>query len=371
MNELRNKIQQEASDKIIENRFIGILFMGPRVGKTKTVIDSLNRIDPSKQLEVLVIAPKLPILDSWKKEVKTWNLQKNINITYSWSNSIHKVKDKFFNLIIADEIHDYSDKVYASLRLHQMKNTRILGVTGTLSVDEETTIRKSLGLQKIFNYSFEQAVKDGIIADYNISCIGVELDNNDPYIEYTYTDKKTNQKVTKFITESEAYEIYNNRYEKCIQHGNFKSAKFYVSKRMNIIYNSKAKFEKSKELLSILERCLIFTARTEIADKLGNKSFHGKSNKKSLEQFINNEFNQLAVVSMISMGVTIPNLKTILFNQLKSSESLCVQQALRAMNLDDKNRTAQIVIIYAKGTQDEIWMMSAISSFDKSKIKFK
>lgn len=370
MMELRNKIQQEATDKIIENRFIGILFMSPRVGKTKTVIDALNRIDPTKTLEVLIVAPKIPILKSWESEIKKWNLQKSVKITLSWSNALLKKRNNFYNLIIADEIHDYSDKAYRELRLHQMKNTRILGVTGTLSNEEEINIKKSLGLHKIFNYPFEQAVKDGIIASYNITCIGVELDDKIPYYEYVYTDKKTNQKVTKLITEAEAYSIYNDKYEKCIQHGNFKSAKYFVSKRMNLLYNSKAKLEKSKEMLKFLGRTLIFTARAEIADQLGNKSYHGKTAKTTLEQFCNNEFEQLSVISMISMGVTINDLKTILFNQLKSSESLCVQQALRAMNLDDKNRIAQIVIIYAKGTQDEIWMMNAINSFDKSKIKF-
>ena len=71
---------------------------------------------------------------------------------------------------------------------------------------------------------------------------------------------------------------------------------------------------------------------------------------------------------MVSMGVTIPNLKVAVFNQLKSEENLAVQQAMRVMNMEG-GKKATIYIVYLKNTQDEVWMLSALQGFEPSKIK--
>jgi HSP90 family molecular chaperone len=71
---------------------------------------------------------------------------------------------------------------------------------------------------------------------------------------------------------------------------------------------------------------------------------------------------------MVSMGITIPDLKVAVFNQLKSGENLAVQQAMRAMNMEG-NKKATIYIVYLRNTQDEVWMRSALKGFEASKIK--
>jgi hypothetical protein len=68
------------------------------------------------------------------------------------------------------------------------------------------------------------------------------------------------------------------------------------------------------------------------------------------------------------MGVTITELKVAVFNQLKSEENLAIQQAMRVMNMEG-GKKATIYIVYLKGTQDEVWMLSALQGFDPSKIK--
>jgi superfamily II DNA or RNA helicase len=340
--EKRFQIQKEVTDVIVENRFIGLVLCSPRVGKSKCVIDALNTV--SRPLEVLILAPKLPILGSWEVEMKKWNLRDNINVDLEWSNSIKKNK-KFYDLIVCDEIHDYNLSVLSFVKAKQISGSRILAMTGTLNNNDEHRISNILKLNKLYSYSFEQAIDDGIIADYRITCIGVDLSED----------------------EQDLYTIWDNRFNRAVEIGNHRGIKGIISKRADIIYNSVTKLNKTKELINGIERCLIFTMRIEIAKNIGDSSFHGKSNKNTLIKFSNGEFNKLSVVNMISMGVTISNLKIVIFNQIQSNDSLCIQKALRACNLEG-NKIAEIYMIYLKNTQDENWLTSAIKSFNPDKI---
>ena len=342
--EKRFQIQKEVTDVIVENRFIGIIHVSPRVGKTKTVIDALNTV--SRPLEVLILAPKIPILGSWEVEIKKWNLRDNINVTLEWSNSIKKNK-KFYDLIVCDEIHDYNLSVLSFIKMKQLSGSRILAMTGTLNETDENRISNILKLKKLYSYSFEQAIDDGIIADYRITCIGIDLSED----------------------EQTLYTIWDNRFNRAVEIGNHRGIKGIISKRADIIYNSVTKLNKTKELISGIDRCLIFTARSTIADQLGDGAFHGKSDKNTLQSFSNGSLNKLSVISMISMGVSIPDLKTVVFNQVKSGDSLCIQQSMRACN-PDKDRIAQIYIIYLRNTVDEVWMQMAIQNFNPLKITY-
>jgi superfamily II DNA or RNA helicase len=358
--DIREVIQKQATDTIVFNRFVGIVEVAPRVGKTKIAIQSLNTVE--KEINVLVLAPRKEIFASWKVECKKWQLRDNINITYCISNSLKKnVKD--YHLIIADEVHDYNLKVLALLGREQMKGTRVLALTGTLDGNTQFLLEDMLKLKVLYSYSIKQAIEDKIVADYQIYCVGCELDDTDKYVVGGSLDKPFLQ------TEFEAYSYWNNRYNKAKTLQRWSELQLPMSKRLEVIYNSKTKIQKSKELIKKSKRCIIFTGRQEIADELGQASFHSKSDKSTIEDFKDGKINKLGVVSMVSMGVTIPNLKTAIFNQIKSGENMAIQQSMRAMNMEG-GKKATIYIVYLKETQDEVWIRSAIKGFEKDKIKW-
>jgi len=356
----REIIQEEASLSIVANKFRGILEVAPRVGKSKIVIDALNTVE--KEINVLITAPRKEIFKSWDQEIKTWNLRDNVKIEYLWSNSLKK-NNKAYHLIIADEVHAYNLKVVSLLSKEQLKGTRILALTGTLDGDTQYLLESTLKLEVLYEYSVKQAIEDQIIADYDIYCIGCELNTVDKTVLAGNAEKPFMQ------TEAEAYNYWNNKYQIAKSQQRWSALQFPMSKRLDIIYNSKTKFEITEQIVSDVERCIIFSGRQDIANKLGDGSFHSKSDKKALQEFSESTINKLSVVSMVSMGVTIPNLKVAVFNQLKSGENLAIQQAMRAMNMEG-GKKATIFIVYIKNTQDEIWMNSAIKGFEKSKIKF-
>lgn len=353
--EIREKIQNEASLATIENKFRGILNVAFRVGKSRITIDALNTI--KSEIKVLILAPGLPILESWKAEIEKWGLRDNIIITYCWSNSLKKNTDAY-HLIIADECHAYSKKVLLHLRRHQMQGSRILGLTGTLDQESEFNLNNILSIKPIFNYSFEQAVKDGIIANYNVTCLGVELNDT----EEIYSISKD----LPLVTEKVAYEYWDKLYKKAVKNQKFASLPFYMMKRKDIIYGSITKVEVTKRLIENEKRCLIFSARVDIANQLGDTQFHSKA-KNGLELFKQGKKNKLSVISMVSMGSTLPDLKVGIFNQMKSVEALALQQAARMLNLED-GTPAKILVVYLKDTQDFEWIKLATEGFDRTKI---
>lgn len=360
--DIREKVQKEATKKIIENKYHCLIHVSPRVGKSKIVIDALNKVN--RPLDVLIIAPKKPILESWQVETTKWGLRDDIYIHYSWSNSLKKL-DTVYDLIIADEIHEYNKNVLDLLQNHINNNTRIIALTGTLDGDTEYAVTKDLKIPLVYEYSIEQAINDKVVADYEIICIGCELDNTNKYVLAGNEEKRFYQ------TELEAYTYWNSQYNLAVTRKRWSSLKFLMSARLNIIYNSLTKVNVTKRLLETLDkqRCLIFTGRQEIADTIVPHSFHSKSEEDTLTMFKEGTIDHLAVVSMISMGITIPDLKIAIFNQLKSNENLCVQQSMRVMNMED-GKKATIYIIYLKNTQDEVWMNKALLGFNKNKIKY-
>ena len=356
----REQVQQEASLAITDNRFLGIIEISPRVGKTKITIDALNTVE--KEIRVLVVAPRKEIFDSWKIEAKKWNLRDNIHVDYLWSNSLKK-NTKTYELIIADEVHAYNLKVLGLLKAEQKKGTRVLALTGTLDGDTQYLLESMLNLNVLYTYSVRQAIEDGIVADYEIVCVGVELDKVDKYVIGGSKEKPFLQ------TEYDAYTYYHTQYEKAKAKQKWSALQFLMSRRLDVIYNSRTKIKATQQLVDQQERCIIFTGRQEVADIVGEESFHSKSDKKTLDRFKNQEINKLAAVGKLSMGVTFDNLKVAVFNQLKSGENEAIQKIMRTMNIEGKKK-ATIYIIFLKGTQDELWLNSALKGLDKEKIKF-
>jgi superfamily II DNA or RNA helicase len=204
----REQIQTEASNSIVDNKFRGIIEVAPRVGKTKITIDALNTVE--KDINVLIMAPRKEIFKSWKEEIKQWGLGDNINVEYLWSNSLKK-NNKAYHLIIADEIHAYNLKVISLLSKEQLKGTRILALTGTLDGDTQYLLESVLKLNVLYSYSVKEAIEDKIIADYDIYCIGCDLDN--VIIELNASELPIMDGSSKYFVEAiEKREVISNLY---------------------------------------------------------------------------------------------------------------------------------------------------------------
>ena len=358
-NELRNKRQQELAQLWLNNGKYGIINAAPRMGKIFTTINILQKLD--KHATILIAYPDVKIKESWEHDFVA-RKYKNPNITYTTHLSLHKYKDKLFDLVIIDEIHLLSDAQLDAAEELLLENMHVLGLTGTLARDTELELLERLELPVIAEYPIEQAINEGVIVDYQITVKHVPLDNK---IKINYKDK--------LKTEKQQFDAYGWVINKVQAQGN--DTMFLRLARMRIIQNSLSKLQATRELLQkhADERILVFCGVTAIADNLGIPSYHSKSTEKDVfANFAEGKGNHLAVVKIGNTGVTYKPLNRVIINYFDSNAENLAQRINRcmAMEYNTPDKKAHIYIICSNEEVEIKWLMKALEFFDKSKIKY-
>jgi len=354
---LRDKRQQEFAQAWIDNGMYGILNLCPRFGKIYTTINILEKFD--KHVNILIAYPDLKIKSAWEQDFLT-RKYKNNNITYTTHLSMKKHTETHFDLVIIDEIHLLSEaQIEAAKELH---GDHLLGLTGTLSSQTEETLGLELNLPVVATYSIEQAIKEGVITDYEIRVISVALDNK---VENNYKGKWKSEKK-----QFDAYGWVIDQMER-----QRKSTMFLRLARMRIVQNSLAKLNKTKELLAKHkdERILVFCGVTKIADALDIPVYHSKAGDKQVfEDFASGKGNHLAVVKIGNTGVTYKPLNRVIINYFDSNAENLAQKINRcmAMEYNTPDKKAHIYIICSTEEVEKKWLRKALEFFDSKKIAY-
>ena len=356
---LRDKRQEEFADIWLTHGKFGILNLCPRFGKIYTTINALEKLNP--HCTILIAYPDLKIKDSWEEDFETRGYT-NPNITYTTHLSLHKLKDKLFDVIVIDEIHLLSEaQIEASKELLE-GNSCVLGLTGTLSSATERTLYDELHLSVIAEYTIDQAITEGVIVDYQINVIKVALDNS------------TKQEFKgAWITEKARFERLGWIINKLSAQG--RDTMFMRLARMRVIQSSLAKKLATRELLTRYkdERILVFCGVTAIADALGIPSYHSKSSEKDVfNDFAEGKGNHLAVVKIGNTGVTYKPLNKVIINYFDSNAENLAQKINRCMAFEysTPDKKAQIYIICSKEDVEQKWLDKALEFFDRTKIKY-
>jgi superfamily II DNA or RNA helicase len=354
---LRDIRQQEFADEWLSSGKHGILNLCPRFGKIFTTINILEKLD--KDVHILIAYPDLKIKESWETDFKT-RKYKNPNITYTTHLSIKKHIDSVYDLVILDEIHLLSEAQIEAVNELQCNYT--LGLTGTLASSTEQSLKEKLGLYVIATYPIEQAITEGVIVDYEITVIKVDLDHT-----------RINDYKGKKRTEKKQFDSYTWVIDQLERQG--KATMFLRLARMRIIQNSIAKMEKTREILAKYkeDRILVFCGVTKIADTLGIPSYHSKSTEKNIfTDFAAGKGNHLAVVKIGNTGVTYKPLNKVIINYFDSNAENLAQKINRcmAMEYNTPDKKAHIYIISSNEEVELKWLNKALEFFDKSKIKY-
>lgn len=358
----RERIQREAVSKIKDKNHTGILLVSPRVGKSKILIDSIKNEEDWK---ITISSPYDTIRVNWGLEWTKWvdpQVHKQLPSSIC-HRSLEKIPEGL-DLLVIDEVQTLSQKQIDVIK--EKKPKRLLGLTGTLNGQSKLNLSSQLSLKPIYEYSIEQAIEDGIISNFEIIIVECDFDSKDKSI-LSGTKKKSS-----WATEQGHYDFLTKQFEKfrmlSWKNPDMEPLKMkYAGDRSRFIYEAKSKFEVAKKIIEKSERCLIFTGLQKIADQLAT-SFHSKSTENNLEKFIAGDIDKLAVIEMVNMGITIPNLKTAIIHQLKSNSEMSLQKILRMCNLED-DKIAKIYITVFKNSVDSNWVDKALETVNSNKIR--
>jgi len=354
MENLRETRQREFADTWLKYKW-GLLLLSPRFGKTAVGIMIFNDLQPSS---ILIVYPDGKIKQSWLDEFERLDYE-HPNITFSTYLSLHKHKDEKFGIVVLDECHLMSEnQLLAAYELLKL-NKKVLALTGTLTKDTRALLMMSLGLRVVAEYSIEQAIDEGVIADYEIDIVQVPLDNR--------------IKLYNGRTEKQKFDNISWVIDKLVKER--KETFFLRLQRMRIIQNSLAKKNKTISLLKEYEdqRVLVFCGVIKIADSLSIPSYHSKSSEKEIfENFAKGEGNHLAVVKIGNTGKTYKPLNRVIINYADSNSSNLTQKVMRctSMEYDNLDKKALITIVSTNEKVEQDWLKKALIGINKSKIKY-
>ena len=355
MDNIRDIRQWEFSNKWLESNRFSILLLSPRMGKCKVGINIMTKLNFPK---TLICFPDNKIRKSWEDDFIKFDFDSR-NVTFTTYLSLQKHVNEAHELIIMDEPHTLSENQINVSKELFLTNKVVLGLTGTLAEDTRYTLQKELGLSVLAEYPIEQAIKEGVVSNFQINVIQVPLDNK--------------LKIYKGKTEKQKFDAYTYLIDKFEKEG--RDSKFMRLNRMRIIQNSIAKKNATIKLINTnsKERILVFAGLKKIADSLGIPSFHSETKDVTLlHKFASGEGNKLAVIKMGNAGITFLPLSQVIINYFSSNGETLIQQLMRCMSYeyDNPNKTAIINIISSTEPTEFKWLKKALSDINPERINW-
>lgn len=375
---LKSKIQAEALLAIeTQNHWASLLAMATGTGKTKIPIDYIKKHASNLQ-NISLLVPTTKLRDeNWKVEFDKWGAtqyyDKVDRLCYA---SASKVKGKHYNLLICDESHNLTELSSEFFKDNTIDKVILLTAT-TPKKMEKIKIFNDLGVKTVYNLPLDEAVNLGIVAPYKIKIVLVPVDEKTKYI-------KGGSKAKPFLTTEKAninyldrlVEISNPYYEGRLTLASETEKKAYqmaVMRRLRAIYSYKSKLEAVEFLLRAYipetDKTLIFSGTIEGANKLCKHRYHSKiKSDKDLIDFMEGKINRLSVVDRVNEGMNIEGVDSGIIHQIKSSDKDLVQRLGRLIRYREGHEAVLWITVF-EGTQDEVWLASALEEIDPERVE--
>lgn len=358
----REQLQEEWKSKFCQQVRAGnkkhVLNIFQRCGKTPVTLKILKELGLLNK-KILISYPDNKILSSWGNAMEKFNISLS-NVTFTNTASLKKYSNEKWDVYIQDECSDFSEEEEKHIK-KLYESEYVLALSGTISKESEERLR-ALGLRILIKYSNEEAIGDGLIADYSIEVVTVPLSE----IKNLKDSKKRN------ISEKKKYDNYSYVMTKLRNEG--KNTMFLALQRNRILQGSHAKLLKLKLLLNNYskERILIFTGLIKMAEQLGIPTFHSKSKDATVfDRFIKREFSHMAVAKIGESGVSFPSLDRVILSSFTYDEEATSQIISRCMMLDYEGKTAKITILCSTEEAEIKKLKKTLSDFNENKIIWK
>lgn len=391
----RDEILQEVSAIPNTNK---LLMLSTGVGKTKIAIELTNQIKPSGK--ILVVIPRLVLIQNWKDEFIKWGYEKYLPqvefITYV---SLPKKAGSQYDMVIYDEVHHLSDRCQSAIPYIKSKYNILLSAT----------IKRTLkpNLDKLFpnlytyKISLQQAVENDILPEPRIILIPLELEtvkNTEIYQlkpkaktrrtityqqwlkgKWSYLKNKTiSYGVDVICTQKQKNTEFNDYIDNCtkrLRSGALTGmSRVYTEqarkqtglKRLQWLAEIKSDFV--KQLLKQLKnyRTLTFCYSIDQTERLGKYCINSKNaeSAKYLDSFNNKKIKHITSVNMLNEGVNLTDCKCGIFAVYNTSLVMRVQKVGRLL----RHKTPVIYLPYYKNTKEESIVIDMVEGYDKSLI---
>lgn len=361
--EKKEELQREAEMAHAKMGYKSTICASVGSGKSKIAINRiLSHFSRNDRIaKVLFTGAREIYLSTFKEELNKWGYGDWIDdVTFCCVASLKKHSTTDWDLIIVDESHLDVERILEFISIYKKKACEILLLTGTPIKETNPIGREIYNICPIsYLKGIDTSIENELINDYHITIIMHEL-SDEQYVKYGNAWQSEKQK-------------YGWLY-KCYLNCN-KTRKKFPFELMNLkrfFKNLRSKEDIAEKLLEHIKgKVLIYAGSIDQAQMMQRYCYHSDLSKDeraaNLKRFINGEIDALVNVAGIRESVNIPGLKYGVIMAPDASQNAFEQTVGRFSRLVIGD-VAQVFVLCAKGTIEEVWINKAIKHLDSTKI---
>lgn len=343
-------------------------------GKSKLALDILKKHIETIEQKVLIVVPRLVLIDTWKEELEKWGMHTYLlSVEFVTYVSLPKVAGNW-DMVIFDECHHLSERCREALESFKITRSILLSATVKNSVKWELKGT----FQNLFSYkiNMKEAIDNEVLPDPRVFLIPLSLETNiptesiwknprgkEPALEVSWANRwaairQKTQKVRIHCTEWQYYtdmstqiDWYKNKYmrtrNEAFKYRWLKLAgdrlKWLSDKKVDIV----------SRILWLIKghRTLTFCNSIEQTEELGSYCINSKNKESAniLKAFNEGKIDHITACNMLNEGMNLVNCQIGIYNNLNSSEVIVKQRLGRIL----RHERPVIVIPYYKDTREQ------------------
>lgn len=343
-------------------------------GKSKLALDILKKHIETINQKVLIVVPRLVLIDTWKEEFEKWGMRTYLlSVEFVTYVSLPKVAGNW-DMVIFDECHHLSKRCREALESFEITRSILLSATVKNSVKWELKGT----FQNLFFYkiNMKEAIDNEVLPDPRVFLIPLSLETNiptesiwknprgkEPALEVSWANRwaairQKTQKVRIYCTEWQYYtdmstqiDWYKNKYMRTRNEA-FKH-KWLRLAGDRLKWLSDKKVDLVSRILWLIRghRTLTFCNSIEQTEELGSYCINSKNKESAniLKAFNEGRIDHITACNMLNEGMNLVNCQVGIYNNLNSSEIIVKQRLGRIL----RHERPVIVIPYYKDTREQ------------------
>lgn len=353
------------------------------VGKTRVALEFMN--DKKATGNILIVIPRLILIDNWKKEFIKWGYEPYLTqVTFTTYISLPKyTKGKMYDLVIFDECHHLSER--AREAAEELISNYILLLSATVNRTLKKEFKMLFPQLECYKISMREAIDEDILPDPKVFLIPLELNNKvtetmviNPKakkateVSFPYRFMARKDKNTKYIIKCTQKEYYSDLsamvdfYKRNYLHTNNQAIYFRWQQKAKerLMWLSGLKNNVVLQLLEKLKdkRTLTFCNGIEQTEILGKYCINSKNTESDsiLEDFNNEKINHITACNILNEGANLTNCQVGIFVSINSSDTMRIQKLGRIL----RHKEPKIFIIYYKDTREEELVKEMLENYN-------
>jgi superfamily II DNA or RNA helicase len=380
LDKIRDTVQRDSADAWLKAGGKNSLELSTGIGKTIASLHCAYLVK-NEVKTILFLAERIDREKDLKQDLANYNTffgvnpLKDFKILFSTYQSAYKWKDKHFDLVIADEIHNSLTPAYVAFYRNNTYNY-LVGLSATLKDnvnyedENENQYSKKDLLKELapicYSYSLSQASQDGASRALKIFVINHRLDPINQTIE-------SGSKIKRFMqTEVGAYNYWDNEFKKSLFIQDEEKKKFriqYTSReRANLLYKLPSKINAVKTLLNnINEQTLIFGNSLDALLKITPNVISSRNNQKQnvelRESFEASKVKEIASAIKLEQGANLEGLDAVIMLSYYGKSRPLVQRLGRIRKNPDKEFGFVFIFKTLNTVEETKWFPKMMEEF--------